>query len=240
MILSGFNTRELKHQYLTKGNANDSALSGRVNGTVSGATLQNDRFGNSNGSYLTGRPSGTTQYINLSNSSSFDLNANSGTLAGWIYPISGSTTGGGFILNKGALGSYGSNIYRVLAYSQGFSNPSGTGAIIFSMYSSSGANAASRGSVTNTVIDSQWQHIVCVYDNNLSGNDKLKIYRNGVLASMNSIALGTFTTLGTNTETAKIGNTDSMVQPGRRLQNLKFFNKALSSSEVMQLYKEAI
>jgi len=81
---SSFTTNGLIAYYPFNGNANDASGNG-INGTVYGATLASDRFGNPNAAYYF---NGSSAYIDYGNPPSLSV-SNALTLTAWVAPLNG-------------------------------------------------------------------------------------------------------------------------------------------------------
>ena len=115
----------------------------------------------------------------------------------------------------------------------GFVMAKSSGENVFSFFADGTANSsAARALGTTNFVTGQWYHTVGTYD-----GSNVKIYVNGVLE-------------GTATYTATPGTTDQPLVIGRwygnysgyyhdgQIDQVRIFNKALTSSEVTQLYNE--
>ncbi len=192
------------------GNANDESGNGN-NGTVNGATLTTDRFGNSISAY---NFNGNQQYI-VTNSIQSQLSSK--TFSAWVKLNSLNQTGGGVISIQKPNGSE----FDALVYNE------------FSSGWFFGSDYLSRSSTSN-FIESQsneWINMVVSYENN-----NFKMYRNGILIHTSSqYALKTFSLdcvflFGFRHYWAANGFINA------KLDDIFIYNRALSDTEIQQLY----
>jgi hypothetical protein len=206
--------------YPFNGNANDASGNGH-DGVVYGATLDTDRFGQPGSCY---RFTGTSHWIRANVGPSYF--SSNFTFAVWVnfsdsgdynngYPmiVSGDTW---YIHCHGLSPQYGSSLYQKVGFYQQ-PEPSDTSDRIGSMYSS------------NIFETNQWYHLA-VTRQGLS----FSMFVNGVLSAQ---------TVSTN----QVQLFGSYLQFGNDLQNpysnfhgnlddIRIYNRALSASEVVQLY----
>ncbi len=191
------------------GNANDASGNGN-NGTVNGATLTTDRFGNANSAYSF---DGVSTYIDVAHSNSLNL-TNSYTVEFWVKNL--NNTGGWY-----------STVSKDIWFaSQGFIN------YIAGTNFASVNCAASNHAITNLPINT-WIQITITYE-----NGTLKIYKNGILVAQ---------------ENQSFSNSTSSLRFGARHQNdgsgivnyldgqlddIAIWNRALTISEIQQLYNQ--
>jgi hypothetical protein len=191
--------------------------SSSVNGTVSGATWTTGV----NGSALSF--DGTNDYVTLGSSSA--LNAQSTmTISVWVY-LTSYPTNGQFSAIVNRVNSYALQLYPITygnpatAYELRFYGGQG-----FTMYASAGLNPLSL----NT-----WNNIVVTYS-----DGAVTIYINGM-----SAGAGIAPTQSTTTET-RIGNQQDANGWGEsnfwngKIDQLRFYNRVLTTNEVTSLYNE--
>ena len=204
------------------GNANDVSGNGN-NGTVNGATLTTDRFGNANGAYSF---NGTSNYINIPNSATISIQ-NSFSVSVWFLMDGGGCNPRIFEINQN-INSCGGYTFAV----NGSSNTSRT------------IHAASFGSCTSaigfnssqSIPARQWNHLVMSIDG-VAGVGK--IYLNGqLIQTVNGTQIPTFSYNG---NPLTIGNINSGRCDwwGGKIDDLLFFNRAITSTEVNQLYSQS-
>jgi hypothetical protein len=201
------------------GNANDMSGSGN-HGTVTGATLTTDRFGAANCAYSF---NGTSDYItmlsagptgSLSRSVSFweKSTYTVGPTVGFTYGQPGS--GGSFQIN-----------FNYNCQAVGIDNSS---------------SAVMHG--TSMINGGQWHHIVIVFDSSIgifTGN--VMIYIDGSLQSaISCVVTSTNSPFTTNAlMPVRIGRDNSVRYFKGDLDDFYFYNRAITSTEVLQLYNYA-
>jgi len=177
-----------------------------LNGTVYSAALAPDRFGNANSAYSF--TGSSSCYISVASTAALNLTTNL-SIAFWMNrtPISG----GGIIICKGDAEQ---------AYSVG---TDGIGNISFNRQNAVEMCNTAGGSPTNV-----WIQVVCT----LNGTNA-SVYLNGQLRTN-----GTGVTLGTGTGALTMGTIRSgtPVSYSGSLDDMRIYNRALSSTEVAQLY----
>jgi gliding motility-associated-like protein len=197
------------------GNANDESGNGN-NGTVNGAVLTTDRFGNPNGAYAF---NGSNSIIIPHNSS---LNLTNFTISSWVY-LANLNNPFYEILTKG--GDLGEN-YEQIIYGMPVP-PAGT------VETAIRWTDGSRGGTINytrQIISGKWQHILATYD---MTSGFLRTYINGLPASVdfhgktpqfNAVPLyiGADPNIGRNHEGL--------------IDDVHIYNRALTHSEIIQLY----
>src|ERR1041385_618219 len=207
--------------YPFNGNAGDYSINGN-NGTVHGASLTTDRFGNSNSAYDF---NGVNNYIEIPDNST--LRPASITIAGWIYPRSIDVRG---IVYKSTY-SDASNEQYALEINASSQFNSGI------KRNSSCLPGAGWNNVTSTKTISlnQWSFVCITWDGSL-----LKAYINGVLISTNtSVPAGAIDACSGGTLRLGIEWQASGGHPfNGKLDDFRFYNRALSDSEVQLLYTE--
>jgi len=202
------------------GNANDETGNG-YNGTVSGATLTTDRFGQSNKAYTF---NGTSNYIDLIKNIP-DLTAFS--ISFWIKPQS-SALPSRFIFFDGN-SACGNDV--------GISSANGNS--LFVLADKSGAQLGLTSAQTSLPFSlfNTWYHVVWTCSNSQS-----KIYINGVLnatfnASGSEVGYHYTPTIGcfNDGNTTPCGSARSQFFNGG-IDDMRFYNRVLSTSEVQRLY----
>jgi hypothetical protein len=226
--VSGSLTQGLVGYWPFCGNANDDSGNGN-NGTVNGATLTTDRFGNTNSAYDF---NGTTNYISVMNNSS--LNPSSITISGWISSnANAQNTSGGVrsIVTKWNqtpnCGGDGENFNVQLSV---FNS---TNVIAFATSQNSQIANALKSS-TDVIGLNTWKHFVFTHDPS-SGQ---KLYINGVLISSNN----TLGVLCATTNNLYFGADKLNAALWRyfngKIDDIGIWNRALTPSEVTQLYNQ--
>ena len=220
-ITSGSNSISgLVGWYPFNGNANDFSGYGN-NGTVNGATLTTDRFGNGNSAYYFNGNSN----IMIGSSPSLDLR-NNVSVSVWIKSETANLTA-----SSAQIVFRGDPQDAHDPYYLNFMN----GSLGFRRYVSTGytwVEAAFPGNLLDTV---NFYHIVGTYDS-ISG--AMKIYLNGVI--QNQITTLNYVNYPTSSFWNSIGadqTTDAQFYHGV-IDDVRIFNRALTQSEVNQLYNE--
>ena len=192
------------------GNANDGSGNG-ISGILYGApTLVADRFGNSNAAY---NFNGTNQYIQTG---SISEAITTKTISAWVKLSNMSQMGGGLAAVQSSNGS----IFDAVVYNE---TNSGWG------FGSDNLTRTKWSGVKETA--SEWVMLTATYENN-----SYKLYRNGVLIS--STTQFPITSFGT-TSKFNIGlrhNNGGTPYLNGVIDDVYFYNKVLSSSEVLSLY----
>ena len=213
--------------YPFNGNANDESGNGN-NGTIYGATLTTDRFGNTNKAYSF---DGVDDYVNCgTGNGSFNFSSYTNfTLAVWIKTaMSPSSNTWPMIISKetGPSVRTGYNIVINPADSSWGS----VGTVFIEVFSSS----KTSGAVSTTLInDNQWHYIVGIRRGNT-----IEIYVDGSLENSRSCIEDDIS----NNMKMVIGkhstNNSSFLPFKGTLNDIRIYNRALSESEIQELYNE--
>ena len=209
--------------YPFNGNANDESGNGN-HGIVNGATLTTDRFGNAGSAYYFDGNDG----IIVNTGGNLD-GFNSMTISVWVKPEN-SLWGG--ILSKGEYNGISHWTYELLRY------PSGE--IYASVYPNDGTGAG-RIEVGNTdkIANSIWNHVTCVWD----PSGYIKIYINGTLVE--HVTSGVPTQMASTNYPLYIGRrldipyTENTAWFNGSIDDIRIYNRALSSSEIEELYNQS-
>ena len=104
----------------------------------------------------------------------------------------------------------------------------------------SGTNSYTSFDYSSVITAGQWFHFVAVYDGNLSGNDKVKLYFDGVLVTLSYI--GTMpTSIGSGVNITNIGKADNFAQTWNgSINDVLSFNTALTQAQVTEIYNGGI
>ena len=213
------------------GNANDESGNAN-NGTVNGATLTTDRFGNANSAYSF---NGSTDYINITNYQSFNFGINSFSISSWFKTAFSSSPQR--ILSHGH-----SNWSSGFLYGLNWS----TSKFSFGVAESVPSNS-SLVNTMNSFDDNNWHNAICVVDKT---NNKLMVYVDGNLQSITKYPSSGGTIIGNYLDLSTIlnatANSNSTVNIGTKFINdeafngkiddINIYNRALSASEIQQLY----
>ena len=201
------------------GNAKDSSVN-KTNGTISNAALTTDRFGNPNAAY---QFSGNgNSYISFS--SAYVVN-NRYTYSLWAkinsIPSSGAMA---FMLN---IGSFGGDQSLNIA-----NNYSGNNGWLGGGYNTVAPHfGMQQGANLSTAA---WAHIVSVRDSN-----HVRLYVNGVLVDSLGSSTVKYPYYGSGPVKAYIGARNDKTGPfNGKIDDICIYNRALSKSEVMQLYND--
>jgi hypothetical protein len=199
------------------GNANDASGNGN-NGTVNGATLTTDRFGNANSAYSF---DGNSSKIIVSNSPSLEMGLSNYSLSAWVKTNSQNVINGR-IISKGSSGCITGYMMRT-----GWPNSS-------KLYTENAYNSncfVSNSSIAS-INNNQWRLVVVTIDRNVG----VKFYIDGVLdseysvSSLNNISNGQDLFFGYN-------NLTNSVEPfSGEIDDISIHNRALSPTEIQQLY----
>ena len=201
--------------YPFNSNANSDIVS--INGTVTGATLTEDRFGNPNKAYLF---NGVNSNINLGSNTAYAF-TNVFTISAWIKWAGKSTgvaDGSGIIVNR-------EGEYEIAIDS--------TGDIMWAL-STTSINSWAYTKTGVKVSKNTWNQVVFQYANSL-----VSIYLNGVLISQVA-RTGTIDEESANTNTLddfRIGNRQALAQPFKGAIDLvKIYGAGLTANEISNNY----
>ncbi len=204
------------------GNANDASGNGN-NGTVNGSTLTTDRFGNASSAYSF---DGASNHIVVQNSTILN-NLNSLTLSYWVNVVnfpSVSNVISGTITKWYQTGSCGSNTDHFGTWIT-YDNRIVGGTRLYSAL-------GTMPQTNSTVLQGNWYHVVFTHNTAVGG----ALYVNGVLIS----TLNTSGSLCTTTNNLFFGCDNMSGSLWRflngKLDDIAIYSRALSASEVQQLY----
>jgi len=217
--------------YPFNGNAIDSSGNGN-NPSFNNAILTTDRFGNANSAYSF---DGSSSYMQIPNSSS--LNAQSTLSISLWVKVNGFYQGkcsGNYLLTKGLQSSsgiydavFGNSPYGTLFNIDFCTSPADTNHESFY-----GAGVGDYNTFTPLIHSNKWYHIVIVYD-----TTKSYLYVNNVLA-ITGVGQPSFS----NSYDLFFGRYDpSQLDPfwfNGVLDDIRIYNRAISSDEVSALYTE--
>ena len=204
------------------GNANDESGNAN-NGTVNGASLTTDRFGNTNNAYLF-LNGNTNSYISLGN----NIHPNQFTYSIWAYKTNIRTNGFNVLLS-----SYFNNFGFEIQNSQ-----QNLGTVL-------GNNNSWSGMGKNQNNLNNWKHIVVSYDGNIAKMflDGIQILNSDLVISYPNISVGDILSMnnfapGTNTLFVgdRPNDTSNQFNYEGILDDIAIYNRALSPSEITQLY----
>ncbi len=217
-------TNGLVAHFPFNGNANDQTLNAN-NGTVNGATLVTDRFGNLNSAYSF---NGTTDFISVPSSPSIASFPNGQTISLWLKIASLPTNGKeNTVLDKR---DNTHKYYQV--FLSDFANPN---AAVY-RFGESGAVSSQANNINFTDLAvNQWFNLT--YTTNL---DTTKSYLNGVLKNTFVSA----SPIGANTNPLLFGKSNQSwptdAPYNGALDDVRIYDRALTSKEVIALFNEGI
>ena len=195
------------------GNANDESPNTN-NGTTYNVTAVADRFGNPASAY---EFNGTNSYIQIPNNSSLNFGTNSFSISSWIYtetlPNSWKS-----IVNKGASGSIGYGV-----------EISSSNQYIGSIQGNAGVNQHCYGSLAEI---NKWVHLVVVFER----NNSLRIYVDNSIVEECGYSSGNATSVD-NSRSLNFGKYETWYFDGK-IDDVRIYNRALSGSEIQELYLE--
>jgi len=212
-------TDSLKGWWPFSGNAKDASDNGN-NGTVSGATLANDRFSNSNSAYSF---DGINNLIDLGNSSSLNSLQLNYTISYWINKADSKN---GMVIASFAPGFAGSG-WR---YSSGVRGDSTDNRFMRSDNISWAINFTNKSSINLN----NWINIC-----NVRNGVNFRTYINGVLSSNSIVPNVSINNAPQNTmATTKIGANwpSSSEYFGGKIDDIGIWNRALTQQEITNLY----
>ncbi|MFY0690217.1 MAG: BspA family leucine-rich repeat surface protein, partial [Cyclobacteriaceae bacterium] len=202
--------------YPFNGNANDST-SNNNDGAVNGAVRTTDRFGNDSSAYFF---DGTDDYINGTGSTDFGFS--DFTVSAWIRPEDAATQGI-FSTQKASTGS-GLAILTTFSAGNGIAFHLGT-------FASSEGPVTTDFPGTKTYVLGEWIHVVGV--RNGTGMD---IYIDGIESANFTSALSL--TSNSDFVIGRITTDGSSNYFEGAIDDVKVFDRALSASEIQDLYYE--
>ena len=216
-------TNGLVAHYPFNGNANDASGNGN-NGTVNGATLTTDRFGSPDNAYSFNGSS----FIGVPNSPSLASPGRSVTLSAWVRQTGWWITG----VNRHSviLAKDTPQMTPVEQYGMGSFRGGGDVPPLGGLNSYIGYVG-----ITNydAIFMSNWVHVVMTFDVPV-----VKYYVNGVSCEPIIPYPGSQSPLPTNAEPVEIGRTRAGYPSYYygQIDDIRIYNRALSSSEVAQLF----
>lgn len=222
-------TTGLKAYWPFDGNAND--MSGNNNnGTVVNATLATDRFGNPNRCYSF---NGTSSHIDVLHSSTVDMASGQDfSISFWVKTNTGATAS--TPIYKGVYGSWSGYMFMAKNTNSGYCQTPGN--MTFYVAASSQGDACANTGICNDVAN--WYFVTGNYK---ASTNQSYIYVNAVLQSdVGSKASGSSTS---NTNKLVFGATNNgstfLNYFNGYLDDIRFYNKLLTQSEITALYNEA-
>ncbi len=229
-IAGGIPTSGLVAWYPFNGNANDESGNGN-NGTNYGATLTTDRFGNSGKAYSF---NGTTDYIE---SPIIQTNISAYSISAWIKTSAGGTIVSGKALVHAPSWVMTDTVGVTLDVVTTYSAPADKGRV---RYLADGNYFQSGKTSNDTINNSVWHHVVGVWNgipSSVISSSDFSIYVDGVnIAVFDAIV---------NSSSAPInGYGPTLIGKHSiwnsffdgKLDDIAIYNRALTSSEITQLY----
>ncbi len=206
--------------YPFDGNAKDESGNGN-NGIVNGATLTSDKNGNQNSAYIF---DGNNDYIDIGANSDFNLTTSGFSFSFWLNPTQTPTSQGRQIL------SHPNN-------EQFQFNHTTTNKVKFFTKPNNSWTPAS-----SSVLSAGWNHFVGVYDQT---SHTMKMYENGSLSESTTLSQPINHTSDTSHSRTILGAIiTSQGNPieafNGKIDDVGIWNRALSSTEIAQLYNESI
>lgn len=221
-------TSGLVAYYKFNSNGNDSSGNGNHATHVS-ANLTRDR----NGQYKSYKFNGINQYIEIPDNNLISI-ATTGKLSisVWMRPDRKNFSnhqGSGYVhwMGKGVSGQH-EYVFRM--YNFNSPRPNRTSCYAFNLTGGLGAGSYVQESITT----GQWIHYVAIYD---YPNNKIQIYKNGVLKDTDTFS-GYSIVPGNGTAPLRIGTRDFNSYFKGGIDDLRIYNRVLSSSEIVALYNE--
>jgi hypothetical protein len=201
--------------YPFNGNANDESGNSN-NGTVSGATLTQDRFGNPNSAY---NFDGVSNYIAVPDSPTLDITGPI-TIAAWIKPTVAS---GNYVVTKGDP-TVGGFVYDLDIYPGS----------VRSLFHYQGGGSATRGATGATsIVSGVWQHVAVTWD-----GATVTVYYDGQPDGTGPFNINTDGPIRTSNMDLEIGRYfyGGQLCFAGAIDEVYIYNRALSASEIQALY----
>ncbi len=221
-LIAQIPTNGLVSYYPFNGNANDSSGRGN-NGTVYGETLTTDRFGNCGQAY---KFNGINNFIEVPNSADNNIINSDFTVSFWMKTYGNDTMGG--VIGKNYYGQWNGYFFMT--------NDNNTGYCTAYKHAYFYVAAGYQQDVcSDSAIckDTTWHFLTGVY--NYSAN-LAKLYVDGVLQSTTGTSSGSTS----NSDPLYIGGnfSDNAFYYNGVLDAIRIYQRALSDTEVVQLYNE--
>jgi len=207
------------------GNANDQSGNG-YNGTVSGATLDTDRFGNSNMAYTF---DGVNDLIKLNLQQS---NITTYSISGWFK----TSVGGPILAGRGLQNQTGLTLH-IINVPTGGSGQAGK-----AMFVADGAAISVGKTTVPTYNDNHWHHIVGIFNGSTGAINpsQFQIYVDNILISQtNNNTTGSASTPVSNSTNLLIGAHQLWPNGGifnGKLDDIGLWNRALTITEINDLF----
>ena len=192
------------------GNANDESGNG-FNGSVSGATLTNDRFGNANKAYSFNG----NNFIGIAHNNAFNMQQ--GTWSVWVKKNAASSGNGMYIFGKR------DNSQHHITFNEYLGN--GNGSIGW-------ASGQATGGAGNSIVGG-WHMLTIAYDQSISTNN-FKYYFDGIQVGISTIQPFSFVN-GDIRFGIEVNNSYWQAFNGLIDEGI-IYNRILTNSEILQLY----
>jgi hypothetical protein len=219
--------------YLFNGDARDSGPSG-INGTVHNAVLTTDRFGKPDCAY---QYNGMDSFIELPDNDIFSVSTTGQmSISAWIRPDTlmfpkWESTGYVHWMGKGQSGVH-EWVFRMYNLTNEENRPNRMSFYLFNPAGGLGAGSYAQETVTS----GKWMHLVAIAN---TSSDSITWYKNGVKMDSDPIYNGDYKITPRNgTAPVRIGTRDFASYFKGAIDDIRFYNRALSAGEVLALYNE--
>ena len=210
------------------GNSNNGALVMGSSGTLTATTTIAGRLGQAL------RFDGTDDYINLGTGSSVK-GLTTYTIAGWFYVDTMPANGSSYSLYWESAGNENAVRINAMIENANATYANVANSFTFRYRDTDGSSAVNVNTGANTISAGRWYHLVAVYD---SVGDTEKVYLNNVLMISASNVAGTIsdTTPFNSNKIGVSGAPDAGENFKGKIDDVRVYNRALSSDEVKRLY----
>src|SRR3989344_1396932 len=210
------------------GNSNNGGLVMGSSGTLTATTTIAGRLGQAL------RFDGTDDYINLGTGSSVK-GLTTYTIAGWFYVDTMPANGSSYSLYWESAGNENAVRINAMIENANATYANVANSFTFRYRDTDGSSAVNVNTDANTISAGRWYHLVAVYD---SVGDTEKVYLNNVLMISASNVAGTIsdTTPFNSNKIGVSGAPDAGENFKGKIDDVRVYNRALSSDEVKRLY----
>ncbi len=203
-----------------------------VDGKVYRATLATDRFGKSSSAYHFG--GSDSAYIEIPDNDIFSIVATGAlTVSAWISPdsLDFERTDGGYVHWMGK-GEPRAHEWALRMYNFHSERPNRISSYAFNL--SGGLGAGSY--VQEDIASGEWVHIVARYD---MESNTITIFKNGERKDQDSLFDDTYKVIPENGNApVRIGTRSFWSFFRGKIDDVRFYNRAISDGEVLALYRE--
>lgn len=238
--VSGSLTQGLVGYWPFCGNANDDSGLGN-NGTVNGATLTTDRFGNANAAY---NFNGTSSYIEIPHSTSINFGTQDFTISAWAKPSQFLNTDQAIITKERVL-AQDNNQFRMCIQRSANVNQSDKHYFFTSATPPSGIGlnwTPTTGYVlqSNSIAPTTTWSLITIVRTGVT----YKLYINGILNSTDNTINGLVQDYSLNLQNLVFGASKEATGTGKVgffngiIDDIGFWNRALTTQEITQLYNQ--